>query len=142
MIVSLGMAPVAWLITLVGIGLVFQQWWRVPQMRQWDVGVTTGILSGTALLVLAALLWAVSASLSSVGPFLAGAGTLALGLYASTYIGMRQILRGVYHLPRELMNAVSVTLSPGALLPLGAMLVAVGLTGLVSRGQALREARA
>lgn len=117
-------AVVPWLLTVAGLALAQRSYLEMVRAYRESWGT---VLGAAAVLVLAALLWALVVTWSSTGPLLAGAATLLLGVVVvqrdvSAWVWQRSIDGfGPTGAP-----AVNLALSAPSLLLVGSLLLAVG----------------
>lgn len=133
---SLPLAVILWLLTMGGLALHQQATaeLRLNLERTFDAGLPMGwTLGATALLVVAALLWAVLTAWSSVGTVVVGVATVAFGVAMSSrevFIWVLELTNGLDWSVRQLLPAM---LTPEHLTFLGSMLLAVGLGASLAR---------
>lgn len=133
-LVSPFVAVVPWLLTMAGLAVANR--WLVDLQRAMEVS-WGHIIGGTALLIVAALVWAALTAWSSVGTFVAGACTILFGVVLSVPDLFFRVSQAVSDAPGLDLGIAFDTLSPPRFLLFGSLLVAaaLGAAGARRRGR-------
>lgn len=130
-------AVVPWLVTIAG-AVVLSRWLQVMQRNfeaEWGL-----VVGGTAVLLLAAVLWAVLTAWSSSGAVVAGLATIGLGVALAEPGFGYKIMRPIVELSSVAREA-SYIMTPLLLIPVGSLLLAAGLGAAGARRLGARSAR-
>lgn len=133
-LVSPFIAVVPWFLTMTGLTVASR--WHITIVRTMESSWAV-VIGGTALLILAALIWAALTAWSSVGTFVAGACTLLLGLLLSSPEVYIPASRKLFDGSVPGWQAMALTLSPPTFLLIGSLLLAasLGAAGARRRGR-------
>lgn len=142
---SLPLAVVLWVLSICGVALHGQAFVEGERRRR-EAFATEGqeafatpglpwewVIGATALLVVAALLWAVLTAWSSVGTVVVGLASIAAGMAVASTTVLVQLYEWILALDESAWQLVPFVAKPATLTLLGAMLLAVGLGAALIR---------